>query len=796
MAEILNGPKSNPNTNKDNGGAFDPELILGRADREYYADSNLMRLTDNLKTIARLKSITIKNDKDRETENKTREELESNWEGLVYSSLIQTEDVLDNQLLRLKNPYPYDHRKRAEWFESVDDGVEKARHSILGKDQEAAVWLDRIRSDIHWGKHNLDLLVSMGAAVENFHDGKKMLGWLASSKRSDAVAANYEGVFAKSIPGLTVDSQKAALLQGEAKVGLREKAVKYQDESMYWRMAVAATHQYDPDDAFKGNSLLDTSEIERKFIKRLFGVTIASKPNEEGEIKETETILNWYAMSSKEEYKRKYLSLMQALLIENAYDDLEKAQSLGGTLEGEAIESLIQRVSKKSQDIIASWHSPSRSLDHKLSSVVVKSGIVYDWGHMISADMSWGYDYEYSKDRNGVRTYKERSVASGSTTVATDSCTPRFWLNSDINSQKKGWPHGPLPSVEKIKPPKDSAKDKKYAERVLEMRPDWQPDFYEEIKRDPYLVKSWNELWENPVWKEFNDKDGKVDKSGVTASLWLKKLVWPYVTSIKTEDGNPLILPIFFPPVLDISFFDSFTLDEGEKVQQKIVKGPAGSHRPTVEQTGRTVWDRMKKKEKMSNIEWSKMNDQLFNRWLINLSQKLKYYTTMSEPMTRMNEDMFAGLFGSSGSSEELKKRVDLGERDERVPVAIMNIAFTPFMVALQTTKQFKVSGEYGDIAEARNQWAVTFAQWMNELDGTKNKEYPKFGRILVELSKFYAAIFTRLGVLKARDEANEVGDMYKELRDYLGGHKQGADIGVDLQYLRPEDLRKKQSSK
>ncbi len=232
-------PKIYYEADKGTSGGLTPEQeadLYGGKDRDLlYVEKSFTSLVDELKNLEQ--SETEKEKKE------TRERLQKNWENLMTAQLEETESVLDNNLLRFRSSYPYDSRAQTMWFESINKAIRKTKREPWVK-EESKKWLDRVDIDVVWGESNLRVLEGVGTVLPSFFNWGYMLNWVRERMRTDPIATYYEQTFSEKLPGMhPPEDLGIPLFRSEIKredKGLREKAIDYQDESAFWRMAVAA----------------------------------------------------------------------------------------------------------------------------------------------------------------------------------------------------------------------------------------------------------------------------------------------------------------------------------------------------------------------------------------------------------------------------------------------------------------------------------------------------------------------------------------------------------------------------
>lgn len=726
----------------DGGEGVPYEEAIRRERIGYYQDPALLSLIENLKIIADPESGD-------EEKARAREELPDYWEKLMESQLGQLERLLDDFFLRMRNPYPYDSRKGEDWFENIRETSLKARREKWAKNNaEAMAWLERIRADIIWGENNFRLLVGLGPVLSLFFDAVRMLGSVQIAYRSDPVASFYQLTFAKKVPGLGLTEEEKQFLP-EGLEGLREQAIKFQDDCAFWRMAVAAVGQLTYDQGGNPETFVALTPKEIKFIQLLFGEEDESKWLEYQGHKFPKSISNWYTLPRVEEEKRRYLATMEYLLTMNIKDKLESEEV--------DLIAEVQRAKEWIEERLKNWFLPEISLRQRLAAVVVRSGIVFDWGHMSAGQLGWGFRYEKVESTGEII----RKVSLGGTTVATDISTAVLWRLSECNTQRKGWPGGILPPM-----------SLEFMEKLIENPPDWKPEDLEKMaEKDPKLQAAFEELW----------KDEEGFKWPQELKKYIEELCWYWETPYKDKKGLSLVFPFFLPPVLfSLNFLETITLEEGKTVQGKFQDG-------TIEEGFPSVWKQLASGKKMSELEWVRMGDQAFYRWLITIAQVAKLLRVMAKPETPDNKGQIDAFFANPGNLKELIKRLDLGTRDERTSPPLLTAVLVPMLVVLYTAKKHGIFGEAGGSKERRTNWIEELAKWSVALSSQpENKGGVNNHRIIMKkMLRFYAALVARLGKIAGEEERRKGTEEYDKLREILGRV-----VGVGVSATRTVSLK------
>jgi hypothetical protein len=709
-----------------------------------------------------------------------RNELAQDCERIVTSQLAQLEDGLNNQLLRFKNPYPYDSRQQTMWFETLQEAARKSREESWGQSPEAKAWLDRVGIDTVWARSNFRLMEGVGGVIEKFFDGKQMLlGWVRERFRSDPTAEYYRGTFARTLPGFNLEQIRASLPE-RAHKGLRETAVEYQDDCAYWRIAVAAVGQKDYTAEGEQELMTALTDTKTDVIQQLFALKGEAQTQGDGEEARPDLaewvqakdldhpipkgILNWYTMAGTRGEKERYLATMQALLVLSSKRNLDKLEAeYPDGVPTDQIRQIVSEVAKKRDEIMQSWYSSDRPRDVAIASVVVKSGIVLDWGHMCSVPMSWGWTY---KEEGGklVKIFDEGGPAS-----ATDSSAPALWRHTEIKNQRKSWTKG------MFIPTSDA-----YRKLLAEHSPYWLPDagLKEALDNDPVLKQAWEELWQDDPelnWK-WNDQ---LKKS-------LQEMVWAWETrwDVPGKEGIKMVLPIFFPPAVEsVNFLNSIALSDTEGL-------PEGAQR-NIKLGANSVWDELCAGGALSEFDWETMGDQALYGWLITINQVGRWTLIMLDPENENTKGQLIDFFGDPDKVIELLKRLDLGNRAEKRPFTILTVALAPLLIALRTTVVANLLSEKGRDQVTRENSAMKIAQWAAKFrnlpdprtadSALKLKEGEKDGIAMLKILRFYATLIARIAdvvgktaLLETQNEYDKLKAQYAEAKVKIGDRTVG----------------------
>jgi hypothetical protein len=465
-------------------------------------------------------------------------------------------------------------------------------------------------------------------------------------------------------------------------------------------------------------------------------------------------ILNIYSMDITEEKRRKYFALMNTILREDARTQLEG---------GRDVRELAEDVVEKAEDRLNKWHSSDRSLDTVLADVVVKSGMVIDWGTMAVGKMGWGWEY---KVENGEVVRKRQG---GDLFKATDIKTLHCWRDKDRSNKTAGI------TDSGIMPPMSDG----YIEELTENAPSWKPgnsqaELQAELNNDPVLRAAWDRLWSGN-WDE-------------KAKRRLQSMVWFWETPYKDKlSGRKIKVPFFFPPEIDsMNFLDAVTDEEGG-LRHSYENIDVQGNIPQESEGGPTIWKKLQSGTKLSEIDWTKMNDQAFFRWMVTIQQQVRWAQLLIDPQST---EGYWGNFRLSGNLKELHKRVALGNRDEKESVQVMNLALTPQTVVLKLADEYSVFGLKGKDSNTVGDWSTALQFWATEMSGLPKKvgDVDNYNDSMTKMLDFYTEIIARAGVVRGEVVSKEVTQRATRMRDTLAGH------GIKARYEGPWALFKDKS--
>ena len=640
-------------------------------------------------------------------EEEIREVLPFYYDRLMIHNLLDVQQELDLEYLRLRNPVPFETRQQDYYFRDLQRGILTALlEENWSRPERARLWLLKMYRDVLSTASHRDLLKAMAGGLDKFYDWKLVLQQVSERYREDPTPDSYELTFKREFRGepLPEEIDGNELNDKEAFL-MRERSVRYHSDYRYWSMVVASVHQTEY--GSKGEritSMKNLSETEKDFIQLLFGTGENGEwyKDDEGwsygkddwadyeyvEGKQVDTphsMLNFPSMKSTQVNKERYIALMSELLRRNMREELKKPEYQGK----KKLEDLVKEIKENVSERRKIWYSPGIygtsldqiqeepdvALDLLQADIIVKSGIVYDWGHKAGVHLGWGYNYKYDKKEGVVK----RKFGKGETTVATDISTGAWWREfKRVNVGVKGWPTSPLPDM-----------DGEYIKMLGDKPPDYKPTLMDMSRKAAVTQKERKEgRLSNPSIKRLEEA---IKKANPALWVYLEDMVWYWETPY-TDKGSKknLVLPIWTPPVFDsINYWNTIAWKPKEKIKDKV---ELENGRPKITPGELTVWEALQAGEILSEKEWSEvdesqLDDQSYYKHLITMGQIGKLLQIMNEKPENVQQQ-FEAFFEESSQLDEFRKRVDLGVRDERTPIAVINMSLIPMLIVVATIKK------------------------------------------------------------------------------------------------------------
>lgn len=620
-------------------------------------------------------------------ETKERE-LETEYQVLTYTTLEHNLFVA-NECLEYRNPY-------ANWTskpgrdvlqsfltyleqESFRIQVNKESGEKVSPTREA--WIKRMYADFSWMRANYATQEGVGHLMKYYFSGIDGMLNALYEQRLNPLADDYRktngGV--DKVPELAVSADEQKLSFGFTKLssseragaqgvevlpkkeGIRERAVRMQDERFHWEVVIAETGQIDwrsvklgvngqVEDFGKQHYEMKLTPDEVRLIVALFGkgsVAFGGKTV-------PEKILNWFALKPKDSNKKEYKALVEALVLENARANLSELNSLAGDAREQKLSELTTRIRKRADELKVK--ELGLTLEEKLARVVVRSGLVNDLGLGFSLKLGWGY--EHSK---GTREIVFAGVYTGK-----DDYTPGWPFHHDMIYDRRASKRSSL-----VIP--TSADFREWA--VLYPPTKW-PDLIwgkdGAFERDPELKRAVEYLFgstpEGAAWQRENGLS--IDQETINI---LRAMMWGWGTAYtsdkitpskeithmdkatnKKEGSQHIIYASFIPKEIQVMmFFQTIKLG---------TKNDAGLEM--------TLWEELMSGTDPSKLNWGEMQTDAFDRWHVNMNMLGRTLSPLVDPL---KEDFEKSFFQNTGGLKELLKRLYLGLRDESVKIMIDN---------------------------------------------------------------------------------------------------------------------------
>lgn len=720
---------------------------------------------------------------------KIRERLPVYHENLAFIYFLGVEAEINNDYLRFDNPVPYDTRTEDFNFEGLQKAIKIAfKEEEWARSEEARYWLLRVDRDIRWMAASRDLIKGMAALMDKHFDWDLMLQQVKERFREDPLSGFYEITFKRNFRGPELPSNEHISDQDKEKLALRERGVRYHSQNRFWSMAVASVHQgeYDSQGQFRtrmgkfeenGKWKETLSDKEREFIRLLFGTNSkggwinyddASWAEYKGR-KVPHKMLNWQAMKDTLVNKERYIFTMSYLLAHNIKDELNKPEYRNKV----DLRSFVRKIKTEVDERRKTVYTPDISYDQLFADVVVKSGIIFDWGHKTSVHTSWGYNY----NEKG-----ERVVDSGGTTIAMDQSG--FWWREFYRSNVgKGWPKSILPDM-----------DWTYVNYLENKPPDYKP-----------TLKDLNEVYENEG-KQLAITEEEVKQNELSSlsyrrlksaiqeinpALWeyLKDKVWYWVTPYKDKEGRNLVLPIWTPPTLEsINYWKTIPFDPRGDIKDKI---EMENGKPKITQGDPSVWDALLAGEDLSEKEWgevdeSQLRDMAYYVHLVTLGQTEQLLNITNSGPELIGKEM-EKFFLIARMLAELRKRGDLGDRDEEMPFVAINVSFIPLLINAATAHKRRIIDEDGASSHMLGEWVSgDLEEWRRSIEFSTPQErvgMKGYRDAMLAFFDFYATQFiltaNSVGLARSGSERRHTEHIIKIVKE---------DTSIKVDYISPED--------
>jgi len=725
-----------------------------------------------------------------------REELQKNYEESLSQAMGVNEQIFDVMTDRNHSAYPYYNSPGESFYSVVQSRLEEAKNEeSFVEGSESAAWLKRFQRDIEWAQSSFRASVGFSASSPAYFDVVLQLQTL-KQQRESVLTDDLESIYAKELPGLEFgkiptngqEISEAALVEAkkigvrvpkvyseergfpreftDGEAGLRELAIKLQDDCMAWRMRVAAASQFNYTELdSKASSFMGTN-LKKEELE-LINLVLGDISVKDG--KEISKVLSPCSADAKSEVQKKISATFQALLRTNAFDRTQ--QVINGGEDGETktamIKSLSDEIISLADHIQKNWKKKETSDPiTRLSKLITRMGYLQDYSLLTSHDYCWNNTWEKDEGANN-NTRKVIKVDWGGINGPSGDAWSLNWARRKHSYDQ----NGNSSASEML--PTDREGRKEVSTLPLNEMPKCLDLYGENLERcpDEYLVRQWNFIFsDEPKWKAERVAMGFSDiPPNVKKQLREWAFVWKTCYNAKFVEGGDykIEIPHFISPELPIAnMWNTITTEKGKK----IIHG------------GKSVWQNLIEGGKMSDIEWDKIDQKEVDRWLVDCDMASRYMRILIEVVDKERDPMLSELAGhpGTGALKELAKRIRLSMRDSpEAPPTVYEVAIIPWIVTLVTANKYKVSAPQGWMTNPEDKsiskypvdrfreemasWKRAF-RWLPgdrpKLDSAGESDYNyedevsplKYGDAMALLAEFYESLFLRMGKASAEE--------------------------------------------
>ena len=766
------------------------------------------KIEDETKRAAEIKKIG----EEREVQaEKTRQ----HYATVMSQCLDSISSMFDETIDQKKNPYPYDHRTPKITIETVRESFAGLEGEDWLKSEESRLWLKRAERDLDWLDAFLQVSVAQAVSAPYYYDVVLQLQVLKDSRfRAYTTEETLERMFAGEVPGLefkdeelvAVNENKVGIAispkhqegrrplveQGEV-VGLRELAVKMQDDSFDIRMKIAAVSQSDLallDKTFMGKSLRPG---EWSFYKELLW--------DKGQI------LSPYISSTAKD-QRKVTAIIEALLLTNARARLNQIISGRPDEKDGEITALLNAVRDVAQEREKSWFSRDKGdIASQLAVLITRQGFLQDYSFMHAYRYCWAYQWN---EKDQPQTIKE--IKTGSINTPSGDIYSLYWARRahsyDLESNSRTQLLFPTEREMRV---------------GLKRRPLGEMDVYNpDSHLDVFLKKQWSYLFGSDI--EAKQWRGKREYPDIPAHIadTLKSWAWlwrtPYPLKLlgeDLEDKHKLDIVMLMPPgFAAANFFENVKVGEKEDSEEEDKK---------------TVWELIAQGTPLSRIRWKDMDVQQVDRWLVDQEMGSRFMRILIEPFDP-EKDPFYGLVTHAPATlgpKEAAKRLRLCFRDNpEVPYSVYELAFIPFLVTLACANKWGITSpeawEHSSVTSEEvaktthtkiDRFLEEMAYWRRALAwlpgergigggggkkakvdwweggskkikiGEDEKQYTHYGEVMAMIGEFYQNMLLRYGKAASEEAYPLANQRYDQSKaDYKG---------KDFEFLRRGNVPK-----
>lgn len=617
-----------------------------------------------------------------------RKEMQRRGERFSTYCLQPLDKLFKKTTDRKENAVPFRSGYGEAVYSNLDDTLtELGEQEWMKEGSEAWMYLKNAERDLVFSESLFQTAIGLSASKPGYFDVIVQLSTL-KQQRSHILTSDLEGTWSGKLEGLEFESNEIEPLKrsgvgivapetykvqetglysefGDRNPGLRELAVKFQDDRMAWVIKIAAAAQFDyrknfAEASFMGNNL---KKEELDFINALFG------KYKDGDFH----ILSSY-ISSKNGDRKEFYSLLQSLLLTNAHDRLQSIIKGQGDKKEKAnkISELVTSVKAVANDRMINWRKKDLNDPlSKLAKIVVKQGALQDYSLMTAVDFCW----EYIWTGKGLKEVKK--VDFGGINSDSGDLPSLLWVKRRFHYALMS------NSASPFLPPTSKASRAEMKKLAFDEVPEYNPDAHP----DDFLREQWKFLFsDDPVYKQQRQEMGYPDIPPQIAET-LKKWAWkwgtPFSSSYVGEESKYDLDIIFFmqPDLAIANFFRAATdlegkLNNGAKsVMQQLIEG-----------------------KKQSEINLNNIDDEQVDRWLVDCEMASRYMRILIEVFDKERDPFYALVAGdpSTLGPQELAKRLRLTFRDsEDAPPSVYELALVPFFVTQACAAKYGISGAY-----------------------------------------------------------------------------------------------------
>lgn len=739
------------------------------------------QFVDSVKNLSRLKArlYADKNKNGGKEQKKLEEEIRRERERIkelreeIFYDQIGLVDGIHEEMLGFESPYPYESRPGANFIKALEEKLTKElalkRRERL--EEESILLLKEMREAILWTKGTYHILEGLGSAMKAYYDGELQQEALYSMFKR-IVGGDWKKAYAKEIKGASLDDgEKQRLaelgyLDRDKKETLRDEAIRYSDDQMFWTMAIASAGQWDYNSANQSERLMNLSGRELKFIQKLFGVVGDKTPLEctvddfiefKGK-RIPKTIFSWFAMENASDDNLNVMEVMMQVILE---------RDIKGRFErGEDMDSLVSEVKNEAKLRLEKIEAP-KTMRERLSFAVFNQNLIVINGLMASGDVGWRFDYEKVMDSQGGEHLK-RKLELGSIYTAFDVATVYYWMLHKVIYDARAEDRSTLmlPSVGEFRKMFDSAPPdfKLDIDQYCNMVGDHKMlRMLELLEGDDLDAFGKGKSLKNTELRQSGESFGQLNEDFLR---FLKRNISAFMVPFyeeKVKDPNDptgnkekpvwLVLPVPIPPVMDIlNFFRAvgWTRDGKKSFYVQMLE----------------------RSKKMSTLEWGKITRQAFDSWRVTSAQAHKWtvYLIGTHELKREIEESFKVHFAQARgvALKNLDKRGRLGTRMDEQKRGVWNLAFVPFLIALSSAK---VTGVIGmglesppkDTAHAELvQFRRRIGNWINVALDMPSDAYglKNFNGTMAFMIFWYGAILERIALAAEKNYGTNSSDI------------------------------------